>query len=219
MRHKALMSEINPPSVLTAMELSHLIKTIKQHIAPEIVGATDYALSAYEIDEENNRPNASYLVGANLWGNLNGRLGKKDWLRMTSLEDGCRITIPIFNKPIQLNVLKVHPVTRIPLGGKSLKKRLSHDSQGILPIIYTMLPARYELNIGYDVSLAAGLGKITLDRIYGSGKDAIAVTEGLIYDYGAIDIVSEAVVEEKVYTPQTTYAPRLVRKQEDEGSD
>lgn len=219
MVHNFFMSEINPPSVLPALELSILVKAIKKHIAPEIVGATDYALSAYEIDEENNRPNASYLVGANLWGNLNGRLGKIDWLRMTSLEDGCRITIPVYNKHIQLNILKVHPETRIPLGGKSLKKRLSRDHQVVLPFIYATLPAHYELNIGYDVSLAAGLGKITLDRIYGSGKNSIAVQESLIYDYGAIDLMQQVVVEERVLMPQTTYVPRIVRKQKDERSD
>ncbi|WP_156952660.1 hypothetical protein [Maridesulfovibrio frigidus] len=200
-------------------ERFELIEVLESKLVPCIEESVGVTLSAYELDREINQLMPGYIVGCYLYANLLSRLQGEEWIQTPqNSNEACKITLRVKGRLISINISKVDPDTRIPTGAKSLKKKLGHKMHlpGMVEY-YENQTFPSELNIGYDVSIASGLGKVTLDRICGTEKKQIALTEAVLFDSQLEVIATTATpVPEQIIT--TEYAPKRDNK-ENEGKD
>ncbi len=181
------------PTLTEAKE--ELINILSEKIVPCINQAADFALTVYELDEAITSRNPNYIIGVNSYIHLYSQFYDIDWTESPpSNKEGCQVTVKVQGINVPINVSKVDAKTRVPTSAKSLKKRLLDGNllPGLGKYIKTEI-SNFELNIGYDVSIATGVGKITLDRVFSEGKRVYTINEALLFDSQLDSTISNAV--------------------------
>lgn len=184
-----------PPSVLTQAEFKdrshfpvvpqYVLDLIKRTVLPEIEAAVDFALETYYRDRYNNM----YVLGTVLWGNLAERLKKlagHNW-KLSTFSNDIIISTEYEGVTYSFRVLKVHPETRMPKGKSAKEERVL-----LLTGLEEFFCKRHStcLNIGYDVSLALGLGSVTIDMLWDHTKICMATTLEVLRTPNEMDITN-----------------------------
>ena len=148
------------------------IEQIKSVIIPEIKGAAEESLRAYEQgareDGGNNFDN--YMLGCTCWCSVYNRLDRKltqhPFFSKKTYKKVLTITCPNGDDLLKFYVSRVDEKGRVPRAGKSIKMQL--QEQAFLSTEIQSIIARSESSvfmIGYDISHLTGLGKITFDML------------------------------------------------------
>ena len=148
------------------------IEQIKSVIIPEIKGAAEESLRAYEQgareDGGNNFDN--YTLGCTCWSSLYNRLDRKltqhPFFSKETYKKILTITCPNGDDLLKFYVSRVDEKGRVPRAGKSIKMQLRE--QAFLSTEIQSIIARSGSSvfmIGYDISHLKGLGKITFDML------------------------------------------------------
>ena len=148
------------------------IEQIKSVIIPEIKGAAEESLRAYEQgareDGGNNFDN--YMLGCTCWCSVYNRLDRKltqhPFFSKKTYKKVLTITCPNGDDLLKFYVSRVDEKGRVPRAGKSIKMQL--QEQAFLSTEIQSIVARSESSvfmIGYDISHLTGLGKITFDML------------------------------------------------------
>lgn len=148
------------------------IEQIMNVIIPEIKGAAEESLRAYEQgareDGGNNFDN--YTLGCTCWSSVYNRLDRKltqhPFFSKKTYKKVLTITCPNGDSQLKFYVSRVDEKERVPRAGKSIKMQL--QEQAFLSAEIQSIIAHSESSvfmIGYDISPLTGLGKITFDML------------------------------------------------------
>lgn len=148
------------------------MEQIKRVIIPEIKGAAEESLRAYEQgareDGGNNFDN--YMLGCTCWCSVYNRLNRKliqhSFFSKKTYRKVLTITCPNGDGQLKFYVSRVDEKERVPRAGKSIKMQL--QEQAFLSTEIQSLIAHSDSSvfmIGYDISHLTGLGKITFDML------------------------------------------------------
>ena len=122
------------------------------------------------------------------------RRNLKDW-RITSFENDLVAIYTAGTRDIRVRVCRVHPLTRIPTSGKRAKQRACQWpllSDDLLP----HLCRSHDLLIGYDTGILSGIGKVTLQLLYGAKNSISTVVLYTLYDPSTHDTTPHSVQRE-----------------------
>jgi hypothetical protein len=130
-----------------------------------------------------------YVLGTVLWGNLAERLKKlagHNW-KLSTYSNDIIISTEYDGTTYSFRVLKVHPETRIPNGKSAKEERIL-----LLTGLDKFFCERHStcLNIGYDVSLALGLGSVTIDMLWDHAQVCMATTLEVLRTPNEIDLAN-----------------------------
>jgi len=154
------------------------IEQIKAVIIPEIKGAAEESMRAYEQgarpDGDNNFDN--YMLGCTCWcsvyNRLNRELDQHPFFAKTTYKKVMTITCPNGEEQLKFYISRVDEEGRVPRAGRSIKLQLQEQffiSDEVQEIIARS--AKTVFVIGYDISETSGLGKITFDMLSSTGKN------------------------------------------------
>ncbi len=166
------------------------IEQIKTFIIPEIKGAAEESMRAYEQgarpDGGNNFDN--YMLGCTCWCSVYNRLDREldrhPFFTKETRKKILTITCPNGEGRLKFYVSRVDEKDRVPRAGKSIKLQLqeqfflSDEVQAVIAHSETSI-----FMIGYDISITGGLGKITFDMLSATDRkhfqsDTLYIFEG-----------------------------------------
>ena len=187
------------------------INQIKSVIIPEIRGAAEESLRAYEQgarpDGSNNFDN--YMLGCSCWDNIYNRLDREltnhHFFTKKTYKNVMTISCPNGNEQIEFYIFRVFENYRIPCSGKSIKINLHNQlflSEEIENIITTHKSS--VLIIGYDIHEMKGLGKITFNAL--STADGAHFESEILYIFEGEGTTSSVkhTPQEKLKKPEVT---------------
>lgn len=198
------------------------IEQIETVIIPEIKGAAEESLRAYEQgarpDGSNNFDN--YMLGCACWCNVYNRLDRKlkDHHFFITKTHKKVLTIICQNgkSQLQFHVSRVDERGRIPCAGKSIKIHLQKQaflSDEIQDIIAKSKSS--VLMLGYDISCQHGLGKITLDMISSTGKGHFQSVTLHTFEDKKYALPTQHIRQEKIKRPAVTREVLATRQKKD----
>ena len=149
------------------------IAQFEKYIIPEIKGAAEDCLRAYEQgarpDGSNNFDN--YMLGCSCWNNVYNRLNREleqhPFFSKKTYKKVLVITCLNGKEELNFCVSRVDDEKRIPCAGKSIKLSLQNQaflSEEIQNIISNSMQ-NCVFMLGYDISTSRGLGKISFDML------------------------------------------------------
>lgn len=187
------------------------IEQIKAVIIPEIFGAADDIMRAYEQGTKSDGRNFfdNYFVGCGCWCNLYNRLDEKlekhSFFTKKTSKKVMTISCPNGDNHITFYIFRVDEENRVPCAGKSVKLFLQEQFFLSDEIQTTIANSRSSVyTIGYDISIVNGLGKITFDMLSSTSKKRFQST--MLYTFTDVQPASkiERLPQEGIKSPTVT---------------
>jgi hypothetical protein len=190
---------------------------LRGEILPELLGAGGESLAAYE---QGRNPDGTYnftnyTLGCAFWDNFFTRLkrvcvGEDSFFQHAVYNNVLQIYTDVDGRRIDFFISRVHQDSRIPRAGKGIKQLLRSqilESQEFLSHeIKVKMQSVGLYTIGVDLDTENGIGKVTFDILFPSGKNGCyAVTREVLYDASSSSVSS--------INPETVKKTALSRNQ------